>query len=63
MMRWVDMYLRDRKRNVVVGSVTSSEKTTYTGVLQDYGLGPLPFSLNVQPIIVIICNHYLQHHH
>ena len=57
------MYLCDRKRKLVVGSATSSIKTMYTGVLQGYGLGPLLLSTYVQLIIVIICKHYLQHHH
>ena len=60
-LRWLESHLRDRKRSVVIGRTSSSETISITGVPQGSVLGPLLFSLYVQPIGDIIHNHDLKY--
>ena len=51
---WVISYLKERTQRVVIGDQSSSTTTLTTGVQQGSVLGPLHFSLYVQPIGDII---------
>ena len=51
---WLTSYLKERTQRVVIGDQSSSTTTLMTGVPQGSVLGPLLFSLYVQPIADII---------
>ena len=55
-------YLKERTQRVVIGDQSSSTTTVTTGVPQGSDLGPLLFSLYVQPIGDIIRAHGLFFH-
>ena len=59
---WVISYLKERTQRVVIGDQSSSTTTLTTGVPQGSVLGPLLFSLYVQPIGDIIRAHGLFFH-
>ena len=59
---WVISYLKERSQRVVIGDQSSSTTTVTTGVPQGSVLGPLLFSLYVQPIGDIIRAHGLFFH-
>ena len=59
---WVISYLKERTQRVVIGDQSSSTTTVTTGVPQGSVLGPLLFSLYVQPIDDIIRAHGLLFH-
>ena len=54
---WVISYLKEKTQQVVIGDQSSSTTTLTTGVPQGSVLGPLLFSLYVQPIDDIIRAH------
>ena len=56
---WLTSYLKERTQRVVIGDQSSSTTTLTTGVPQGSVLGPLLFSLYVQPIGDIIRAHGL----
>ena len=56
---WLISYLKGRTQRVIIGDQSSSTTTLTTGVPQGSVLGPLLFSLYVQPIGVIIRAHGL----
>ena len=60
---WVIYCLKERTQRVVIGDQSSSTTTVTTGVPQGSVLGPLLFSLYVQPIGDIIRAHGLFFHH
>ena len=59
---WLICYLKERTQRVVIGDQSSSTTTLTTGVPQSSVLGPLLFSLYVQPIGDIIRAHGLFFH-
>ena len=59
---WVISYLKERTQRVVIGDQSSSTTTLTTGVQQGSVIGPLLFSLYVQPIGDIIRAHGLFFH-
>ena len=59
---WLTSYLKERTQRVVIGDQSSSTTTLTTGVPQGSVLGPLLFSLYVQPIGDIIRAHGLFFH-
>ena len=59
---WLRSYLKERTQRVVIGDQSSSTTTLTTGVPQGSVLGPLLFSLYVQPIGDIIRAHGLFFH-
>ena len=59
---WLTYYLKERTQRVVIGYKSSSTTTLTTGVPQGSVLGPLLFSLYVQPIGDIIRAHGLFFH-
>ena len=56
-------YLSERTQSVVINCVSSNETTLISGVPQGSVLGPILFSLYVQPIGDIIRKHDLKYHH
>ena len=60
---WIMSYLPERTQRVVIGGQSSSTTTLTAGVPQDSILGPLLFSLYVQPIGDFIRAHGLFFHH
>ena len=62
-LQWMESYLHNRKQRVVIGQDTSDQHGLNTGVPQGSVLGPVTFSLYVQPIGNIIRKHGLQFHH
>ena len=56
-------YLQDRSQGVVIGRASSEPRILTTGVPQGSVLGPLLFSLYVQPIGKVIRRHGLHFHH
>lgn len=62
-LQWMESYLQDRKQRVVIGQESSDYEELNTGVPQGSVLGPLLFSLYVQPVGDIIRRHGLQFHH
>ena len=61
-MDWMISYLKERTQRVVIGDQSSSTSTLTTGDPQGCVLGPLLFSLYVQPIGDIIRAHGLFFH-
>ena len=61
-MRWMRSYLSERTQSVVIDRVSSNESTLISGVPQGSVLGPILFSLYVQPIGDIIRKHELKYH-
>ena len=59
---WLTFYLKERTQRVVIGDQSSSTTTLTIGVQQGSVLGPLLFSLYVQPIGDIIRAHRLFFH-
>ena len=62
-LRWMRSYLSERTQSVVINRVSSNETTLISGVPQGSVLGPILFSLYVQPIGDIIRKHDLKYHH
>jgi hypothetical protein len=62
-LQWMESYLQDRSQRVVIGQASSTSQPLNTGVPQGSVLGPMGFSLYVQPIGEIIRRHGLQFHH
>ena len=60
---WIISYLQERTQRIVIGGQSSSTTTLTAGVPQGSVLGPLLFSLYVQPIGDIIRAHGLFFHH
>ena len=56
-------YLSERTQSVVINRVSSNETILLSGVPQGSVLGPILFSLYVQPIVDIIRKHDLKYHH
>ena len=56
-MDWVISYLKERTQRIVIGDQSSSTTTLTRGIPQSSVLGPLLFSLYVQPIGDIIGAH------
>ena len=61
-LRWMRSYLSERTQSVVIDRVSSNESTLISGVPQGSVLGPILFSLYVQPIGDIIRKHELKYH-
>ena len=59
---WVISYLKERRQRIVIGDHSPSTTTLTTGFPQGSVLGPLLFSLYVQPIGDIIRAHGLFFH-
>ena len=55
-------YLSERTQSVVINRVSSNDTTLIFGVPQGSMLGPILFSLYVQPIGDIIRKHELKYH-
>ncbi len=62
-LAWLRSYLKDRTQKVVIGDSASDPAELTQGVPQGSVLGPLLFSLYVQPIGDIVRNHELGYHH
>ena len=62
-LRWMRSYLSERTQSVVIDRVSSNEATLIYGVPQGSVLGPILFSLYVQPIGDIIRKHELLKYH
>ena len=60
---WLQSYLQNRTRRVVIRDASSNATCLTSGVPQGSVLGPLLFSLYVQPIGDIIRAHGLSFHH
>ena len=61
-LRWMWSYLSERTQSVVINRVLSNDTTLISGVPQGSVLGPILFSLYVQPIGDIIRKHELKYH-
>lgn len=59
---WFSSYLRDRCQCVVVDGVRSNDKVLKYGVPQGSVLGPVLFTLYMQPLGDVIARHGVNHH-
>ena len=61
--QWMTSYLQDQSQRIVIGRASSKPRILTAGVPQGSVLGPLLFSLYVQPIGEVIRRHGLHFHH
>ena len=62
MLDWFASYLKDRTQSVQIGKDKSKQTPLKFGVPQGSVLGPVLFTLYVQPIVAIFKKHGLNYH-
>ena len=61
-LSWFNSYLRERRQSVVVEGVKSNVKRLKYGVPQGSVLGPVLFTLYMQPLADVVAKHGINHH-